>query len=92
VLIYFHNFINFGTFFKTVLHELYCFVISSTRALLICGHKTKAFERTKLSVFKLVFVPILTYGHECLVMFQKVLYLLHSTEKWNWQKFSLHDA
>jgi len=39
----------------------------------LCGHKTRAFNTTKLSVFKSVFVPILTCGHESWVMTERKL-------------------
>ena len=48
---------------KAVLHELYRFVIT----------KQEVSNTTKLSVFKSVFVPILTYCHESWVMTERIL-------------------
>ena len=48
---------------NTVLHELYRSVVT----------KWELSNTTKLSLFKLVFVPILTYGHESWVMTEKII-------------------
>ena len=45
---------------------------SNVPALLINCTKTRAVYKTKLSIFRSVFVPILTYGYECWVMTKRV--------------------
>ena len=48
---------------NAVLRELYCSVTT----------KRELWHTAKLSVFKLTFVPILTYGHESWVMTERIL-------------------
>jgi len=45
----------------------------SAWALSLCGPKIKFSNTAKLSVFKLIFVPILTYGHESWAMTETIL-------------------
>ena len=42
--------------------------------------KRELYTKAKLSVFKSIFVPILTYGHECWIMTEKVRYPVRAGE------------
>ena len=42
--------------------------------------KRELSKKAKLSIFKTVFVPILTYGHESLVMIERVRSQVQSSE------------
>jgi len=54
----------------SVLRELYCSVVT----------KQDLSNTAKLSVFKSVFVSILTYGHETCVMVKKILFQVEVAE------------
>ena len=54
----------------SVLRELYCSVVA----------KQDLSNTAKLSVFKSVFVSILTYGHEFWVMTEKILFQVEAAE------------
>ena len=49
--------------------------------------KRELCTKTKLSVFRSVFVPILTYGHECWVMTERVKFRVQAAEMGFSQKF-----
>jgi len=49
-------------------------------SLSICGHKTRAFKHRKAFSLKLVIVPILTCGHESMIMTEKVLSQIQAAE------------
>jgi len=59
----------------------------SAWALSLCGDKTLS-NTTKLSVFKSVFTPILTYGQEFWVMSDKVLSPVQAVEKGFCEEFT----
>jgi len=46
----------------------------------ICGDKTEHSNTAKLSVYKSVFVPIFTYGHESWAMTKMVLCQVQAAE------------
>ena len=54
---------------------------SITQAVCFFGLNTGALTTAKLSVFKLVFVPILTYGHETWVMIERVLSQVQTADR-----------
>jgi len=51
-----------------------------TNKLSLCGQTTGALKHCKTVSFKIVFVPILTYAHECRVMTERMLSQIQMSE------------
>ena len=52
--------------------------------------KRELYTKAKLSVFRSVFVPILTYGHECLVMTERVRSRVQTAEMSSFEKSEVY--